>query len=114
MHLARHRGLAAALLTLGVLALGPLWAAAQADPSLAPPSPLGCGSYDELRALLRDRFGERPTSTGVSDEDTILQVFTSDTAGTWTIVQIETTGTACVLATGRSWQQELAAQGEPA
>ena len=111
----RHRQ-AAAFLTLGLLGLLP--AGAVADP---PPPALGtmpaptCGSYEELRALLDERFQERPTSSGLADDGTVMQVFASEGAATWTIVSVNVGGTACVLATGSAWQQEaLALQGEPA
>jgi hypothetical protein len=88
--------------------------------SSEPPEPAGpdismCGGYDELRSLLDARFGEQPTSSGLSDDGRMMQVFASPAQGTWTIVSIGADGMACVLATGHAWQHEaLASQGEPA
>jgi len=112
----RSRRPAAALLALGTLGLLPAGVVA-ADPQAAPgmpPAPT-CGSYDQLRAMLHERFEEHPTSSGLADDGTVMQVFASAGAATWTIVSVNAGGTACVLATGRAWQQDaLALQGEPA
>jgi hypothetical protein len=81
-----------------------------------PPTPAApaCGTYDNLRILLGDRFGERPTSAGLADDGTLMQLFASTSAGTWTMVNVDPSGRACVLATGRDWQDGRAAQGRPA
>jgi hypothetical protein len=65
--------------------------------------------------MLNERFEVHPTSSGLADDGTVVQVFASAGAATWTIVSVNAGGTACVLATGRAWQREgLAPQGEPA
>lgn len=82
-----------------------------------PPTPAApaCGTYDVLRSMLGDRFDERPASIGLADDGTLMQLFASNAAGTWTMVNVEPSGRACVLATGRNWQDVLAlAQGRPA
>lgn len=105
-----RRAAAAAGLALGLLALGP----ATAGTGRSAPAPM-CGSYDELRVMLDRRFGERPASSGLADDGTVMQVFASAGAGTWTMVSIDPSGKACVLATGEGWQPEAGAhQGEPA
>ena len=111
-----RRRVAAALLALGVA--GPSAAGSANQPDLAalptPEAPM-CGVYDELRTFLDDRFGERPTSSGLADDGTVMQVFASPGAGTWTMVSVDSGGLACVLATGQAWQQEsLAGLGTPA
>lgn len=73
-----------------------------------------CGEYGQLRSFLNDQFGEKPASAGLADDGTIMQVFASLSAGTWTMVSIGTDGVACVLATGQAWQQDtLAGRGQP-
>ncbi|MEK0082248.1 hypothetical protein [Benzoatithermus flavus] len=108
----------AALLALGFAGSAPAASVAQADPA-APPAMPGpdapmCGAYDELRSFLNERFGEQPASMGLADDGTVMQVFASSAAGTWTMVSVDSKGHACVLATGQAWQQEaLARQGQP-
>jgi hypothetical protein len=110
-----------------IVAAVPLLAALVAGSSVAgsaaPPGPAGspvpegrmCGAYDELRTFLGDRFDEHPASSGLADDGTVLQVFASPAAETWTMVSVDVGGLACVLATGQAWQQEtLAGLGAPA
>lgn len=73
-----------------------------------------CGPYDQVRNLLAERFDERPTSSGLADDGTVMQVFASAGAESWTALSVGRDGIACVVATGRAWQQEaLSRQGEP-
>jgi hypothetical protein len=82
-----------------------------------PPASRGveaCGSYADLRTMLVDRFGERPASSGVAQDGTLIQLFASDSADTWTMVNVAPDGRACVLAVGRDWRAMLASiQGQP-
>ena len=74
-----------------------------------------CGAYDQMRELLAQQYGERPTASGLADDGTVMQVFASARATTWTVVSIDTSGMACVVAAGRGWQHEAAAKlGDPA
>ncbi|MFL5332345.1 MAG: hypothetical protein ACJ8H8_04005 [Geminicoccaceae bacterium] len=95
----------AALVTFSGLALtGP---SARADRTDGPtPDRPACGEYRQLRAMLAERFGEEPTSAGLAENGTIMQVFASATAATWTMVKVEATGRACVFAVGRHWEQQ--------
>jgi hypothetical protein len=116
-HKPRRRTVAAVAL-LAVAVAGSSVAGSAASPgsagSPAPQAPM-CGAYDELRTFLGDRFDERPTSSGLADDGTVLQVFASPAAETWTMVSVDVGGLACVLATGQAWQQEaLAGLGAPA
>lgn len=112
------RRTAAALFVLGIAGVSTIVPAAEpsgrVNPSDAPTVPM-CGEYDQLRSYLADEFNEQPTSSGLADDGTIMQVFASMSAGTWTMVSVQADGTACVLATGQAWQQEaFARKGEPA
>jgi hypothetical protein len=116
-HKPRRRTVAAVALLAAAIA-GSSVAGSAAPPgraaSPAPEAPM-CGVYDELRTFLGDRFDERPTSSGLADDGTVLQVFASPAAETWTMVSVDVGGLACVLATGQAWQQEaLAGLGAPA
>jgi hypothetical protein len=89
---------------------------ARADRADGPtPDRPACGEYRQLRAMLAERFGEEPTSAGLAENGTIMQVFASATAATWTMVKVDATGRACVFAVGRHWeQQNLVPGGKPA
>lgn len=110
----RHSTMAVvALASFGVLA--PIEPTAHADgtQSTASDGPV-CGEYRELRTMLADRFGEAPTSAGLAENGTILEVFASASAETWTLVKVEVSGRACVFAVGRHWEQhEQPSDGNP-
>ena len=108
--------------TLAVLAVAAFGVMAPIDPTAlaeraddpAYQQPV-CGEYRELRTMLADRFGEEPASAGLAENGTILEVFASATAATWTLVKVEATGRACVFAVGRHWEQHSQApDGKPA
>lgn len=87
--------------------------AAAGEPSVVPLA--ACGSYDRLRELLARQFGEQPAATGVAEDGTVMQVFASARAATWTVVSVDAHGIACVVAAGRARQQEaLGRIGDPA
>lgn len=67
---------------------------------------LACGKYGELRTYLADTFNEQPSSFGLNDDGTVLQLFASPSTGTWTMLTVSPAGTACVVATGKAWQQK--------
>lgn len=115
------RPMAAMFLAFGIANVGTATPAGNADPSLAELSPPAaapavppaepaaepmCGAYDELRSLLGERFDEQPASSGLADDGTVVQVFAAPADGTWTLVSVDPSGTACVLATGQAWQQD--------
>ena len=101
----RHSTMAVvALASFGVLA--PIDPPAHADRALSTaPNEAVCGEYRALRTMLADRFGEAPTSAGLAENGTILEVFASASAETWTLVKVEVSGRACVFAVGRHWEQ---------
>lgn len=54
---------------------------------------------------LTDRYGETRQSVGLGQNNAIVEVFASDTTGTWTIIVTLPNGTACLVASGESWEQ---------
>jgi hypothetical protein len=70
-----------------------------------------CGPLTNLRAALAERFKEQPVSAGLQSDGRLFEVFASPDTGTWTAVTTSPAGIACIVATGKSWQQ--GATGEP-
>ncbi len=66
-----------------------------------------CAAYPQLRDMLVARFGEEPASSGRTADGTVVQLFASDSADTWTMVNVEPGGRACVVAVGRDWRALL-------
>ena len=89
--------------------------AATAVPALADEQPGGnqlpCTRLDHLSGFLAQTYGEKPVSAGLQANGQLLQIFASQDTGTWTAVTTSPAGLACVVATGRGWEQ---APGVPA
>ena len=92
--------------------LGPALAApAQPLPGVRPP----CFDYREVVRQLGATYQEAPASLGLQSNGNVLQVFTSAASGSWTIVSVLPSGSACVLAAGQNWEDvEPAAARDPA
>jgi hypothetical protein len=65
---------------------------------------LPCTRLDHLAGFLEQTYGERPVSAGLQSNGQLLQIFVSG-GGSWTAVATSPAGTACVVATGRHWEQ---------
>ena len=63
-----------------------------------------CGSHDALAKSLNSRFKEARRVMGVVNAKAVMEIFMSP-QGTWTVLVTDTTGTACVIATGQDWQE---------
>jgi hypothetical protein len=63
-----------------------------------------CGSHDALIKSLTIRFKEARRIMGVVNAKSVMEIFMSP-QGTWTVLVTDTTGTACVIATGQDWQE---------
>ena len=92
-------GAAAALLAGGTVAGN----AAAADEQLP------CTGFEHLARFLAQTYDERPVSVGLQSNGQLLQSFASAGNGSWTAVTTSPGGTACVVATGRDWEQAAGA-----
>lgn len=55
---------------------------------------------------LEDRYGETLQSLGLQENSSLLEVYASDSTGTWTILITRPDGVACLVASGQSWEKE--------
>ncbi len=95
------RGSALLVLLAVPTALAAAPAAAQESGDLAAAR---CGEHDSVAGYLQQRFDERPVSLGLQADGRILQVFTSDRTGTWTIVTTTPHGISCIVTGGEAWE----------
>jgi hypothetical protein len=63
-----------------------------------------CGSRDVLAKSLTTKFKEARRAMGVVNAKAVMEIFMSP-QGTWTVLVTDTTGIACVIATGHDWQE---------
>jgi DNA-binding MarR family transcriptional regulator len=71
-----------------------------------------CTRVAGLMAGLAENYHEKPVAMKLQPDGLLLEIFASPDTGTWTAVTVTPTGLACVVATGKGWQQGAA--GEPA
>ncbi len=82
-----------------VLAVVTLFGSAGVASAAAP-----CGSRDALAKSLNTKFKEARRIMGVVNARAVMEIFMSP-QGTWTMLVTDTTGTACVIASGHDWQE---------
>lgn len=92
--------------------LAPLALLLAATPALADEAAgLPCTRQDNLTTFLARTYGETPVSAGLQGNGQLLQIFVSADSGSWTAVSTDPAGLACVVATGRDWEQRDAGAG---
>ena len=101
------------------LVLGTAVAAVTASAAGAPDTAqdLACGSREEMTERLKRSFGEAQTGLGLISAAQVLEVWSSEETGTWTILMTDTDGQSCLVAAGESWKTvpvEALIKGEPA
>ena len=62
---------------------------------------------------LSAKYSEGPVAVGVVTNGGVLEVLTTDTGSTWTIIVTMPNGLSCMLATGEGWQNLLGQDKEP-
>ena len=75
--------------------------------ALAPPSAeaqtLRCLPRDALVEKLENDYGEALTGGGLQSPQQLLEVWSSDKTGTFTVFFTRSNGISCIVATGRNW-----------
>lgn len=74
-----------------------------------------CARRSDVVKELANRYKEIPVAVAVANNGHLLEVLTSGTGGTWTIIITSPNGVACMVAAGKDWQQTLplAQAGQP-
>lgn len=62
----------------------------------------GCDLRPAIVADLTERLGQTRRGLGVTQEQTVLELFAADDGG-WTLIATTPSGIACPVASGRSW-----------
>ena len=63
-----------------------------------------CGNHDVVAKSLTTKFKEARRVMGIVNAKAVMEIFMSP-QGTWTVLVTNTTGTACIIATGQDWQE---------
>lgn len=73
--------------------------------ALAPPSnaQTACAKRSEIVHMLENAFAEKLSALGLRSELQLMEIWSSDAKGTWTILLTKADGTSCIVASGTDW-----------
>ena len=72
-----------------------------------------CAARDAVIQKLHDRFGEELRSLGLHQADGIVEVYSSEATGSWTILMTRPDGMSCLIAAGQLWEQDVKPLDKP-
>ncbi len=77
---------------------------------LPPPAwAMTCAPREGLVERLDDKFNEVLTARGLQNETTLIEVFTSEKSGSYTILISRADGISCIVSSGTHWLAETPA-----
>lgn len=63
-----------------------------------------CHDATEIAKQLSSKYEEAPVAFGLQSNGNLLQIYTSETKHTWTVVSTTPTGKSCIVAAGKRWE----------
>ncbi|MDO8882773.1 MAG: hypothetical protein U0934_13040 [Pseudotabrizicola sp.] len=69
-----------------------------------------CDDTDVLTASLADDFAETFESTWMQQQQVSMELWASELMGTWTLLQVQEDGLACIVASGFGWTDGMGVQ----
>jgi hypothetical protein len=67
-------------------------------------APANCAARADLLNELAKRYSEAPIAVGLANNGALVEVLTSDSGATWTILISQPDGKSCLVAAGEEWQ----------
>ncbi len=83
---------------------------AMATPSIAEAQSV-CAERENMITKLKKKYGETERGMGLSGTEAVIEIWSSEKTGTWTIVMTRPNGITCVMAAGESWMEIPAEKG---
>lgn len=82
-----------------------VWVAAACVFGVAGPAmaDAACGARDQIVTQLQAKYKETHRASGLETDTKMVEIWTSDESGTWTILITKANGQTCVAAAGRNW-----------
>lgn len=72
-------------------------------PSMAAAGQPTCGTRDSIVDQLKVKFKETHRASGLESDTKMIEIWTSETSGSWTILVTQASGVSCIAAAGRNW-----------
>ncbi len=63
-----------------------------------------CAPRAEVTARLADRYGETRRAMGIAGSDAVMELYASDTTGTWSMTVTLADGQMCLVASGQGFE----------
>lgn len=63
-----------------------------------------CHDATEIAKQLSKKYEEAPIAFGLQSNGNLLQIYTSKTKHTWTVVSTTPAGKSCIVAAGKRWE----------
>lgn len=63
-----------------------------------------CGPRDAVLAMLATKYHETRRGMGIGANHTLMELFASDTTGTWTVAVSTPDGMMCLVSSGESFE----------
>lgn len=63
-----------------------------------------CNKRDNVLKLLADKYQEAPVAVGVTNNGGLVEVLTTGSGKTWTIIVTSPKGVSCLVAAGEGWR----------
>ena len=63
-----------------------------------------CAERRTIVESLQDRYGETRQSIGLAENNGVVEVFASTSTGSWTILFTSPSGSTCLVASGRNFE----------
>lgn len=76
-----------------------------------------CAERDQVVARLADKYGESRQALGLGAQGAMVEIFASESSGSWTITITMPNGATCLMATGQAFEtlaEVLPAKGDDA
>ena len=74
-----------------------------------------CAARETVIQRLADRYGETRQAIGLARQGAVIEMFASETSGSWTITVTMPNGTTCLVASGQAYEElaeALSPQGD--
>ena len=66
-----------------------------------------CGARGAIVDRLASHFGETRRGIGLGTKNRVLEVFASDSTGSWTVTVTMPDGRMCLVASGQNWEDRM-------
>lgn len=72
-----------------------------------------CHDATEIAKQLSKKYEEAPIAFGLQSNGNLLQIYTSQTKHTWTVVSTTPAGKSCIVAAGKRWENVPLSKHDP-